>query len=112
MPSLFVVLRVAERSHLRFYAEVLVSTSNSTVQEAASHRLPKHLPKMMRAPDLVFAIDAYELEPLLLPKPNGAWQERMRVEVHALDACCERALLQRLEQRRGETTPSVPGQHE
>ena len=66
----------------------------------------------MRAPDPVFAINAYELEPLLLPEPNGARQKRMRVEVHTLDARCGRVLLQRLEQSRCETAPSVLGEHE
>src|SRR5690242_19459200 len=49
----------------------------------------------------------YNAEPLFLPESDGAWKERMRVQVHALGAQCYGMGSQGLEQGRGEPMPAV-----
>ena len=66
----------------------------------------------MRLPYLVLFIYTYDIEALLFPEANGAWQERMSVQVHALHSGFYSAVPESLEESRREPMSSILRQDE
>src|SRR5690349_12382858 len=58
-------------------------------------------------PHFILMVYGYDVEPLFLPEADGARQERMRMQVHALGPRCYSMGSQGLEQSRGEPMPPI-----